>query len=86
MDLPHSHTLIFVDDALFISNANVVDCLSLNSTIQKYYAAFGQKINLYKSCLIFNSNAREDTIKEIRRTLNISVTDNSKKYLGIPTE
>jgi len=83
-DVPITH-LLFVDDSLMFCRADEKDAEELNSILVSYQKAFGQKINLEKSELMFSKNVGKNKRAAIQRILGIPITDKIKKYLGLLT-
>lgn len=51
-----------------------------------YYEQFsGQRVNFDKSLLYFSKNTSMEYITHIGDILNVPTTNNSEKYLGLPT-
>ena len=51
---PTIHHLLFANDSLLFSTASVEECLHIQSVIDDYERASGQKINLSKSSVVFS--------------------------------
>lgn len=44
---------------------------------------FGYHINMNKSCILFSANASEEKMRELENALQIGLTNNLGKYLGL---
>ncbi|XP_009124577.2 uncharacterized protein LOC103849567 [Brassica rapa] len=68
---PAVNHLLFADDSLFFSLANVKAEKKLKSIFSKYEAVSGQAINLNKSTITFGSRVRADIRTRMRNVLGI---------------
>ncbi|XP_028801080.1 uncharacterized protein LOC114756308 [Neltuma alba] len=79
---PLSHCF-FADDSLFFINAKSSNCRRLMEIFKVYSEAFGQTINLDKSCIFFSKNTVERVKNEVFEVLRIKTSDDPGKYLGL---
>ncbi|XP_062005568.1 uncharacterized protein LOC133722711 [Rosa rugosa] len=77
--------LFFADDALFFMKATLNNCRSLQAIIDAYCIASGQSVNYDKSSIYFSAKTPIDVRTEISSALNIPISDNPGRYLGLPT-
>ena len=75
--------LLFADDSLFFLKADKENCMRAIQKIQEYCKAFGQKVNLEKSCVVFTGNVPMEKKGEIVRSLGVKKAINIGVYLGI---
>ena len=59
--------LLFADDILLFCLASVEECQQVNSLLNLYEVASGQKINTDKTSLFFSSNTRLETQESINK-------------------
>lgn len=78
---PAVNHLLFADDSLFFSLANVKAEKKLKSIFSKYEAVSGQAINLSKSTITFGSRVRADIRTRMRNVLGIHNEGGIGKYL-----
>ena len=79
-----SHLLV-ADDSLLFCRALVEECQQVNSLLNLYKAASGQKINANKTSLFFSSNTRLETQESIKQALGAETVPEYEKYLGLPS-
>ncbi|XP_050387444.1 uncharacterized protein LOC126803741 [Argentina anserina] len=76
--------LMFVDDTLCFTKANVEDYRKLRLITDSYCSASGQRINFDKSSVFFSSNTPVEIHEAIANELGIPVSQPGV-YLGLPT-
>ena len=77
--------LLFADDSMIYCKASGQESKELQTILQKYEEAAGQRINTEKSSIFFSQNTDEDTKKEVREILGAMQDSKPKKYLGLPS-
>ena len=77
--------LLFADDSLLFCRASVEECQQVNSLLNLYEAASGQKINTDKTSLFFSSNTGLETQESIKQALGVETIPEYKKYLRLPS-
>ena len=70
--------LLFVDDILLFCCALVEECQQVNSLLNLYEAALGQKINTDKTSLFFSSNIGLETQESIKQALGAGQSQNMR--------
>jgi hypothetical protein len=80
---PISH-LLFADDVMLFSRANVQEATSTLNCLSTYSKWSGQCINLAKSSFFFSKNCQTAFILAINGILNLPPTSARAKYLRIP--
>ena len=61
--------LLFADDSVIYCKASGQESKELQTILQKYEEAAGQRINTEKSSIFFSQNTDEDTKKEVKEIL-----------------
>lgn len=82
---PRFSHLLFADDSLFFLKASMDNYLSMQSIMNAYCQATGQRVNFSKSSLFFYLNTPLDLQMEISGVLGVPRSDDPGKYLGLPT-
>ena len=77
--------LLFADDSVIYCKASGQESKELQTILQKYKEAAGQRINIEKSSIFFSQNTDEDTKKEVREILGAMQDSQPKTYLGLPS-
>lgn len=77
--------LFFADDSLLFLKATSQNCRVVSQILKSYCKASGQVVNLEKSNLFFSPNTLAEVKEEMRAALNVNITDDPRKYLGLPT-
>ncbi|XP_059437358.1 uncharacterized protein LOC132170396 [Corylus avellana] len=80
---PISH-LLFADDVIIFSKANVSEAQVILNCLNTYSAWSGQHINLAKSAVLFSKNCSLSRKSSINGILNLAQIPAQGKYLGIP--
>ncbi|KAL0844934.1 hypothetical protein Bca101_018180 [Brassica carinata] len=83
---PSVNHLLFADDSLFFSLANVKTAKKLQRIFATYEAISVQAINLSKSSVIFGKKVRAEVKTKMRNLLGIHNEGGIRKYLGLPEE
>ncbi|KAM6555068.1 hypothetical protein CsatB_015830 [Cannabis sativa] len=81
-NVPVISHLMFADDTIIFSRANLRDVETLNGCIQKFEDWSGQLCSKQKSGIFFSGNCSNSLRVAIESKLNLSVVPNSKKHLG----
>jgi hypothetical protein len=79
----YSH-LLFVDDVMIFSRANVRETEVIINCLETYSSWSGQHINMAKSAVFFSKNCLPATRVSINGILNLAHIPARAKYLGIP--
>ena len=77
--------LLFADDSLLFCRASVEECQHVNSLLNLYEAALGQKFNTDKTSLFFSNNTGLETQESIKQALGAETVPEYKKYLRLPS-
>lgn len=80
---PVSH-LFFADDLLLFGEASCKQAEVMQSVLDEFFQASGQKVNLTKSLVWYSSNSARSTISNITTQFGIPPTRDLGKYLGFP--
>ncbi|KAL6194501.1 hypothetical protein ACLB2K_035585 [Fragaria x ananassa] len=75
--------LMFADDCLIFAKATKKAAGNINTVLNAFAAASGQKINLHKSSLYFSDKVPAGTRNNIVNVINIQQKSSIGKYLGI---
>ncbi|XP_019157950.1 PREDICTED: uncharacterized protein LOC109154673 [Ipomoea nil] len=75
----------FIIDTLLDAEASVEQLSVIQQCLSRFCEASGQKISLSKSQVFFSRNTSPDVATAISATLNIPVTTNLGRYLGVPS-
>lgn len=76
--------MFFADDSYIFCKANGNTADLISNILQVYESASGQKINNFKSSVIFSCNISQDMRESICNTLGFQEADGSTTYLGLP--
>ena len=77
--------LFFVDDCFLFFKATLDESQAVKDNLHKYEIASGQQINFHKSAISFSSNTPEEAQHEICMELNVHITSDHGRYLGLPS-
>ena len=77
--------LLFADDNLLFCHDSVEECQQVNSLLNLYEDALGQKVNTDKTSLFFSSNTGFETQESIKQALGAEIVPEYEKYLGLPS-
>jgi hypothetical protein len=80
---PISH-LLFADDVMIFSRANVSEARTILNCLSTCYKWSGQCINVSKSAVFFSRNCRPVKKNSIKGILSFNLIPTKAKYLGIP--
>lgn len=86
LQAPPINHLLFADDSLFFSLANLKAAKKLKHIFNTYEAISGQSINLNKSSITFGSKVRTEVKTRMRNVLGIHNEGGIGKYLGLPEQ
>lgn len=78
--------LLFADDALFFTLANIKSAKEIKRILNIYEEASGHAVNLNKSAITFGKKVRAANKTKVRHILNIHNHGGGGKYLGIPEQ
>lgn len=81
---PSIHQLLFADDCLFCSKANVMQSEVLMRILRSYGAVTGQVINPAKSSIIFGRRVAVELKTQVKQVMGIDAEGGEAKYLGLP--
>lgn len=76
--------LLFADDILLFNKANKKNIQTINKILTNYSIISGLNLNLHKSKVWFSKQVDPQLIIYFSNTLNINVTPNLRRYLGLP--
>lgn len=82
---PQLHHLFFEDDSLFFIQVTVENARALKAIIMDYCRPSAQNIKTKKSILTFNHGPDGSMVATIVDELNIPDSNNTGKYLGLPS-
>jgi hypothetical protein len=78
--------LLFADDSLLLFKADTESAGKVQSLLEKYCLASGQRINRDKSSIFFSKGC-PNTVKEgVKAALDVHSETLSEKYLGMPSD
>ncbi|XP_060965474.1 uncharacterized protein LOC133034409 [Cannabis sativa] len=83
-NVPALSHLMFADDTIIFSRANLRDIETLNDCIQQFEEWSGQKCSKQKSGILFSGNCSNSLKEAIENKLDMSVISDSEKHLGNP--
>ena len=81
---PKISHLFFADDSLLFCRAQVDNVGSIQTLLNLYEKASGQKINSAKTTLFFSNNVSDFTKETIKNLLGVAEIKEYEKYLGLP--
>lgn len=81
---PKISHLFFADDNLLFCRAQMGDIQSIQSIVEMYERALGQKINKAKTIFFFSKNASTASKNSILEFLRVPEIKAYEKYLGLP--
>lgn len=84
-EAPRIHHLLFADDNLLFGSATTEECVYLQSVLRDYELASGQKINFFKSEMVFSKIVPPALGQALGLFLGVVVVAKHEKYLGLPT-
>ena len=61
------------------------ECYGVKTCLEAYEKASGQVVNFQKSTISFSANTPVDVQEEIIDFLQVPITQNHGKYLGLPS-
>ncbi|KAI0494111.1 hypothetical protein KFK09_024242 [Dendrobium nobile] len=76
------HHLLYADDLLVFSKANLQEASCLHDILNRFGISSGLVVNPAKSTILFSNNCRQS--EDICDILNIQQTSRPFKYLGLP--
>ncbi|CAA7045232.1 unnamed protein product [Microthlaspi erraticum] len=83
---PKINHLLFADDSLFFSLANIKSAKAIKEVLTLYENASGQAVNLRKSSITFGSQVKPHVNTHMRRLLGIHNEGANGKYLEVPEQ
>ncbi len=81
---PDFTNVMFADDKMLFSKANVTDVSVLNSCLDKYCSWSGQLINRTKSGIIFSKMVHLNQKRRLKQLLQMKKVPENAFYLGAP--
>ncbi|XP_042944727.1 uncharacterized protein LOC122278613 [Carya illinoinensis] len=81
----HVNHLFFADNSLVFCRSNPTKWGKVQHVLSNYEQASGQRLNLDKSSIFFNSNTKVETQHAILQLAGIKASGNFDKYLGLPS-
>ena len=82
---PPISNLAFADDLILFSEASVAQAEVIMNCLDKFCQASGSKVSRSKSQIFFSNNTSYDIRDAVSGTLNMEITDDLGRYLGVPT-
>ncbi|XP_042969054.1 uncharacterized protein LOC122301733 [Carya illinoinensis] len=76
--------LLFADDSLVFCKSNPDEWSRLQQVLSNYEQVTGQRINLDKTSIFFNSNTKQEIQRAILEQAGIKPSGPFDKYLGLP--
>ena len=80
---PLNISLVFVDDSLTFSLADLEEVKSFQSLLKQYERALGQQVNREKTNLFFDKGVENSTKNSIKYYLGVAELKEYEKYLGL---
>ncbi|XP_026430302.1 uncharacterized protein LOC113326839 [Papaver somniferum] len=81
---PPINHLLFADDCLIFTHANLTSVNNLLQVLQDFSSPFGQVINFDKSSILFSNNMDPVVCDSLSNILGIQPMSKNEKYLGYP--
>ncbi|KAK4387778.1 putative mitochondrial protein [Sesamum angolense] len=81
---PRISHLLFADDTMVFSPANVPTVHAICQILNVYKLASGQEINLHKSSAVFSRNTPLDIQRDLAQALGLRLENKHELYLGLP--
>ena len=82
---PRVTHLLFADDCMLFFRATTDECQTVMNILDKYEAAFGQKLNNDKTFIFFSTNTPTEAKEDIKNLMGASHTNSIEQYLGLPS-
>jgi hypothetical protein len=83
---PLINHLLFVDDSLLFFQASVEGAVEINSVLEAYCNASGQRVNMDKSSIFCSKGCPEGARQEIENVLQVERETLNEKYFGMPSD
>lgn len=83
---PIVNHLIFADDSMIVTEANVKEAYEIQNILNSYTMASGQRINNSKSSTVFGKGVEDRVKVEFASVLRMNPVVQVSKYLGLPGE
>ncbi|KAA3459952.1 reverse transcriptase [Gossypium australe] len=77
--------LFFADDSILFGDNPIEGASNIKNVVNKYEKVSGQLVNFDKSLIYFNNNVDPETRIHVGGILGVRISNNLKKYLGLPT-
>ena len=82
--VPPLSRLFFTDDLLLFGEATVEQARVIKQCLDMFCAASGEKVSTHKSMVFFSKNTQASTAQGFSQELNMPITDDLGRYLGMP--
>lgn len=82
---PPISNLMFADDVVLFAEASIEQAQIIKECLETFCAASGQRINHAKSKILFSTNPSQSEAETISDIIEIPITEDLGKYLGVPT-
>ena len=81
---PRVNHLLFADDCILFSKANVAEVGKITKLLAIYCGASGQRINNDKSSIYFGKGCAEQLRASIKVLLEVDNQSLNERYIGLP--
>lgn len=77
--------IFFADDSILFGKTTMKGKTSIKSVVNEYENISRQLVNFKKLLIYFSKNVQDDLKEQIGGFLGVRISNNLKKYLGLPT-